>query len=60
MNAQIVDGNLVVTIALIPAEQRELSSTGKTLGVAKATGAKTTLLVDGKPVSLNLQAWVRV
>jgi len=60
VDARIENGNLVVTIALIPAEDRELSSTGKTIGIAKATGARTALVVDGKPVSLNLQAWIRI
>ena len=54
--AEIKDNNLVITI---PLQKPELSSTGKTYIVASTRGfAHTTAVVDGKPVSVSVNAYI--
>ena len=56
MEAKITNGNLVVTI---PMNAPRPSSSGKTLVVASSSGGReTTAMVDGKPVRINLTAWI--
>jgi hypothetical protein len=56
MKAEIKDGNLVVTI---PLQTPTPSGSGKNLVVASTHGnAKTTALVDGKPVTVGLNAYI--
>jgi hypothetical protein len=56
MKAEIKDGNLVVTIQL---QTPTPSGSGKNLVVASTHGnAKTTALVDGKPVTVGLNAYI--
>lgn len=57
MNATIKGNNLVIEIPLTPARP---SSTGKTFLVATTGGyAKTTAVVDGKPVSISVNASIK-
>jgi len=57
MNAQIKDGNLVITI---PLQKPTPSATGKTLVVATTHGNMvTTATVDGKPVTIGLNAYIK-
>ncbi len=55
MQAEIdSNNNLVIRI---PLEKPTLSSTGKTLVVASSRGnVKTAVLIDGKPVTIGLNA----
>jgi hypothetical protein len=56
MTTEIKNGNLIVTI---PLQTPTPSSSGKTLVVASSRGnAKTTALVDGKPVTIGLNAYI--
>lgn len=56
MQVEIKDNNLVITI---PLERPRPSSSGKTLVVASSNGnVKTTALVDGKPVTVGLNAYI--
>lgn len=58
MNASIKDGVLTITI---PVNQNPSpSSTGKTLCVASSHGNQpTSVLVDGKPVIIGLNAYIK-
>ena len=57
MNAEIKNGNLIVTI---PMQTPTRSASGKTLVVASTRGNKTTeALVDGKPVTIGLNAYIK-
>jgi len=57
VNAQIKDGNLVITI---PLQKPTPSATGKTLVVATTHGNMvTTATVDGKPVTVGLNAYIK-
>lgn len=57
MKAQIIDGNLVVTIPMNPTPQP--SASGKTLVVASSSGNKQTdVMVNGKPVTIGLNAYI--
>jgi hypothetical protein len=57
MNATIQNGNLVVTI---PMQKPAPSKTGKTLVVASSLGnQRTTATVDGKPVIIGLNAYIK-
>jgi hypothetical protein len=56
MKAEIKEGNLVVTI---PMQEPTPSTSGKTLVVASTRGnAKTTATVNGKPVTIGLNAYI--
>lgn len=57
MNAEIVNGNLVVTI---PVEQGlPLSPSGKTRRVASSRGnVLTSATIEGKPITIGFNAWV--
>ncbi len=58
MNAEIKNGNLIITIPLnaTPAP----SASGKTLVVASSHGNQTTnVQVQGKPVVIGLNAYIR-
>jgi len=57
MNAEIKDGNLIVTI---PMQTPTRSASGKTMVVASTRGNKTTeATVDGKPVIVGLNAYIK-
>jgi hypothetical protein len=57
MNAQIKDGKLIIEIEL---QKPTPSATGKTLVVATTHGnQQTTAEVDGKPVIIGLNAYIR-
>lgn len=57
MEAKIVGKNLVVTI---PLEKPTPSASGKTLVVASSRGNTVTdVLVDGKPVTIGFNAYIR-
>ena len=57
MKATIKDRKLIVEIDL---EDPRPSSTGKTLVVASSGGGQaTTAVVNGKPVKVNLSAWIQ-
>jgi hypothetical protein len=57
MNAQIKDGNLVITI---PLQKPAPSASGKTLVVATTHGnTVTTATVDGKPVTIGVNAYIK-
>lgn len=57
MNAKVVDGNLVLTI---PMQKPTPSSSGKTLVVASTRGnMKSEVVVDGKPVIIGLNAYIK-
>jgi hypothetical protein len=56
MKAQIVNGNIVVTIEM---QEPTPSASGKTLVVATTRGNVTTeVMVDGKPVTIGMNAYV--
>lgn len=56
MQAKIDNGSLVITLPLAGLRP---SSSGKTLLVATTNGnVKTPLLVDGKPVTIGVNAYV--
>ena len=57
MQVEIKNGNLVITI---PMQKPTPSASGKTLVVASSRGNKATgVLVDGKPVIVGLNAYIR-
>lgn len=57
LRAEVVDGNLVVTIPMN--EKPEPSSTGKTLSIASTHGnVKSALRVNGKEVVIGLNAYI--
>jgi hypothetical protein len=57
MHAEIKDGKLVITINLNPPRP---SASGKTLVVASTGGNVTTsATVDGKPVTIGLNAYIK-
>jgi hypothetical protein len=57
MNARIEGNKLIVEIDM---QKPTPSSTGKTLVVASSQGGKpTAAVVDGKPVTVNLSAWIK-
>lgn len=57
MKVEIVKENLIVTLPLNPVPTP--SASGKTLVVASTHGnVKTTCLVDGKPVTIGLNAYI--
>ena len=57
MQVEIKDGNLVITI---PMQKPAPSASGKTLVVASSHGNKATAaLVDGKPIIVGLNAYIR-
>ena len=57
MNAKIENGNLVITI---PVQKPTPSASGKTMVVASSHGNQaTTALVDGKPVIIGLNAYIK-
>ena len=57
MKVEIKDGQLILTV---PMQSPTPSVTGKTLLVATTHGAtKTGLLVDGKPLTVNVSAWIK-
>jgi hypothetical protein len=58
MKAEIIEGNLVITIPV----QSPLrpSASGKTLLVATTGGnIATAAIVDGKPVIVGVNAWIK-
>jgi len=58
MTVEIKDGNLVITIPI----QNPLrpSASGKTLLVATTGGnVATTTIVEGKPVTVGVNAWIK-
>lgn len=58
MTAEIKNGNLIITL---PLETPTPSGTGKTLVVASTHGnAKTSVLVDGKPVTIGVNAYIKL
>ena len=57
MKAEIISGNLVVTI---PLTAPTLSASGKTYSVASSHGNMTTsAMVDGRPVIIGLNAYIK-
>jgi hypothetical protein len=57
MNAKIENGSLVITI---PVQKPTPSASGKTMVVASSHGNQaTTALVDGKPVIIGLNAYIK-
>ena len=57
MKAEIKNGKLIIEIDMQPPEP---SATGKTLVVASSHGnVATTAIVDGKPVVVGLNAYIR-
>jgi len=57
MDVEIKDGNLVITI---PMTEPTPSASGKTLSVASSKGNKVTgAMVDGKPVTIGLNAYIK-
>ena len=57
MKTEIKDGNLTIIIPMNPTPVR--SASGKTLVVASSYGAVPTAeQIDGKPVKVNVTAWI--
>ena len=57
MKVEIKDGNLIITIAMT---EPTPSASGKTLSVASSKGNKvTSAMVDGKPVTIGLNAYIK-
>ena len=57
MNVQIKDGKLLIEIAMTAPRP---SASGKTLVVASTCGnVATTATIDGKPVIIGLNAYIR-
>lgn len=57
MKAEIIDGKLVLTLDLQPPTP---SATGKTLVVASTRGnLKTNVMIDGKPVTVGVNAYIK-
>lgn len=58
MKTEIVDNNLVITIPI--SQDPQPSASGKTLIVASSGGNKeTTCLVNGKPIVVGLNAYIK-
>lgn len=58
MKAEIKDGNLILTIPMNPTPVA--SASGKTLVVASTHGNQvTSVTVDGKPVAVGVNAYIR-
>jgi hypothetical protein len=56
MKAEIIDGNLVLTL---PLEKPTPSASGKTLVVASTHGnQKTSLQIEGKVVTVGVNAYI--
>ena len=56
MKAEIIDGNLVITL---PLEKPAPSASGKTLVVASTHGnQRTTVEIEGKPVTVGVNAYI--
>lgn len=56
VTAEIKDGALVITV---PMQKPTLSASGKTLVIATTHGnVPTTLVVDGKPVTIGVNAYI--
>lgn len=56
MKAEIKDGNLILTL---PLQTPTPSTSGKTLIVATSGGNKaTTAIVDGKPITVGVNAYI--
>lgn len=59
IKAEIVKGNLVITIPAI-VKDNPVSASGKTLRVASSEGnVETELKVNGKPVIIGLNAYIK-
>lgn len=59
IKAEIVKGNLVVTIPAIT-KNNPVSASGKTLRVASSEGnVETDLEINGKPVIIGLNAYIK-
>jgi hypothetical protein len=57
MTAQVVNGNLVITL---PLQSPTPSSSGKTLIVASSEGNKKTgLMIEGKEVVVGVNAYIK-
>lgn len=57
MHAEIKNGKLIITMDL---QKPKPSSTGKTLVVASSFGNQpTTAIVDGKPVTVGMTAYIK-
>jgi len=57
MEAKIENGKLVITI---PMQAPQRSASGKTLVVASTRGnVKTAAMVDGKPVTIGVNAYIQ-
>jgi hypothetical protein len=57
MNAEIINGNLVLTL---PLQKPTPSATGKTLVVATSHGnQKSEVTVNGKPVHIGVNAYIK-
>ena len=58
MDVRIEKGNLIISIPLEPTPVR--SASGKTLVVASSRGnVKTNVIVDGEPVTVGVNAYIR-
>lgn len=58
MNVKLKGNDLIVTIPAVTKDLKK-SKSGKTLTVAKTGGfQETDLLIDGKPVYVNLNAYI--
>lgn len=56
MNVEIKNGNLIITM---PLQAPAPSASGKTLVVASSRGnVKTSAMIDGKPITIGLNAYV--
>lgn len=56
MKAEVKGGKLIIEIDL---QEPAPSSSGKTLVIASSRGGQaTTATVDGKPVKVNISAWI--
>ncbi len=57
MKTEIKDGNLIITL---PLEDPTPSASGKTLVVASTHGnMKTSVTVEGKPVTIGVNAYIK-
>ncbi len=56
MQVEIIDGTLIIKM---PLQTPTPSATGKTMVVATSRGnVKTSALIDGKPVTIGLNAYI--
>ena len=56
MKAEIIDGNLVITL---PLQKPTPNGSGKTLVVASTHGnQRTTVEIDGKPLTIGVNAYI--